>query len=45
MTLRRLDPATCGKGPLAVGSGPVRLAIAFTPAWFAFADWAVGFVK
>ena len=41
MTLRRLHPATLWGGLLVVGSGPLRLAIAFTPAWLAFADWAV----
>jgi hypothetical protein len=44
-TLRRLHPATLWGGLLVVGSGPLRLAIAFTPAWLAFADWAVAFVK
>jgi len=44
-TLGQLHPATLWGGMLVVASGPLRLAIAFTPAWLAFADWAVGFVK
>jgi hypothetical protein len=45
MTLRRLHPATLWGSLLVIGSGPLRLAIAFTPAWLAFADRAVALVK
>jgi hypothetical protein len=45
VTLRRLHPATLWGGLVVVASGPLRLAIAFTPAWLAFADWAVALVK
>jgi hypothetical protein len=44
-TLGRLHPATLWGGLLVIASGPLRLAIAFTPAWLAFADWAVALVK
>ena len=44
-TLGRLHRATLWGGLLVVASGPLRLAIALTPAWLAFADWAVAFVK
>jgi hypothetical protein len=44
-TLRRLHPATLWGGLVVIASGPLRLAIAFTPAWLSFADWAVAFVK
>jgi hypothetical protein len=44
-TLRRLHPATLWGGLLVVASGPLRLAIAFTDGWLAFADWAVALVK
>jgi hypothetical protein len=45
MTLRRLHPATLWGGLLVVGSGPLRLAIALTDAWLAFANWTVALVK
>jgi len=40
-TRGRLHPATLWGGLLMIASVPVRLAVASTDAWLAFADWAV----
>jgi hypothetical protein len=39
ITLRRLHPATLWGGLVVVASGPLRLAVAFTDGWLAFAEW------
>jgi hypothetical protein len=41
-TRRRLHPATIWGGLLIVASQPLRLIIAGTPAWMAFAGWLTG---
>lgn len=41
----RLHPATIGGGALIVGSQVLRIALMATPAWLAFAGWAVGLVR
>lgn len=41
----RLHPATVGGGALIIGSQVLRLALMTTPAWLAFAGWAVGLVR
>jgi hypothetical protein len=43
-TLGRLHPATLWGGLLVIASGPLRLAVAFTDGWLAFAEWAVALV-
>lgn len=42
-TTRRLHPATLWAGLLVVVSQPLRLAVAGTEPWLAFARWATGF--
>lgn len=44
-TRRRLHPATLWGGLLIVASGPLRLAVAFSDAWLAFADKAAALVR
>jgi hypothetical protein len=45
VTRGRLHPVTLWGGLLVVASGPLRLAIAFTDAWLAFAEAAVALVR
>jgi|MudIll2142460700_1097286.scaffolds.fasta_scaffold45737_2 hypothetical protein len=45
VTRGRLHPATLWGGLLVIASGPLRIAVAFTDGWLAFAEWAVALVR